>query len=99
MPSLAYAERYEKVTGGVRFVEYAEGKEKEMSEVSEHNYVFQKICESDERAQFYHIVFCTKCGYVAWFGNNTKESMERMQSNLPKSCTTPGTPTEGEERE
>jgi hypothetical protein len=51
-----------------------------------HNFVVEKLCNSDELAKFYHIVFCTRCGYVAWFGNSNNDDRQKQQSCLPKTC-------------
>lgn len=55
-----------------------------------HNYVFQRcVPETHEAARFYWVIFCTKCGHVAYFGNNTTVSNERMQADLPRPCAPP----------
>jgi hypothetical protein len=51
-----------------------------------HNFVVEKLCNSDELARFYHVIFCTRCGHVAWFGNNNQDARDKAQANLPKTC-------------
>lgn len=52
-----------------------------------HNYVWQRcVPEDSPLARFYWVIFCTKCGHVAYFGNNSEVSNEKMQANLPRPC-------------
>lgn len=47
-----------------------------------HNFVkTEKECE-----KYFDLVFCTKCGYVAFFGNDNSATAKERRDNLPPSC-------------
>lgn len=49
----------------------------------EHNYILESAVPG---SAYYWVIFCTKCGYVAWCGNSSNASLEKLQANRPLEC-------------
>jgi len=48
-----------------------------------HNYVLERVCPSEP---YRWVIFCSKCGHVAFYGNAPSGFNEKAQSELPRPC-------------
>jgi hypothetical protein len=47
------------------------------------------IHTNDPTNEYFWVVFCRKCGYIAGYGNDSRDVRAERQRNLPISCIEP----------
>lgn len=56
-------------------------------QVSDHSFVLtEPPAPLDEYSHYHRVIYCTRCGYVAYDFNNTSKNPER-QSKIPIFCS------------
>ena len=51
-----------------------------------HDIVFQQMRSEGGRSELYWFIYCRKCGWVAYHGNWSNESIHAVQSLVPFPC-------------